>query len=144
MTKGLTHRVMDNSNIFNQYFYEVLDDMEDLARNSYIDSEDADDKKVLEFCKKLKNALNGMDKNEVFNSSLIDFVEPLDPEEENILFYDLAVPFYENWSEMIRDAEKSQEERVRAFATCLAAEYIVRILDDFLGYSYFFEDDDEE
>mgnify|MGYP003540577895 CR=1 FL=1 len=135
---------MDNSNIFNQYFYEVLDDMEDLVRNSYIDSEDADDKKVLEFCKKLKNALNGMDKNEVFNSSLIDFVEPLDPEEENILFYDLAVPFYENWSEMIRDAEKSQEERVRAFATCLAAEYIVRILDDFLGYSYFFEDDDED
>lgn len=85
-----------------------------------------------------------MDKNEVFNSSLIDFVEPLDPEEENILFYDLAVPFYENWSEMIKDAEKSQEERVRAFATCLAAEYIVRILDDFLGYSYFFEDDEED
>ncbi|WP_318713938.1 hypothetical protein [Treponema sp.] len=135
---------MDNSNIFNQYFYEVLDDMEDLARNSYIDSEDEDDKKVLEFCKKLKNALNGMDKNEVFNSSLIDFVEPLDPEEENILFYDLAVPFYENWSEMIKDAEKSQEERVRAFATCLAAEYIVRFLDDFLGYSYFFEDDEED
>ena len=135
---------MDNSNIFNQYFYEILDDMEDLARNSYIDSEDEDDKKVLEFCKNLKNALNGMDKNEVFNASLIDFVEPLDPEEENILFYDLAVPFYENWSEMIRDAEKSQEERVRAFATCLAAEYIVRILDDFLGYSYFFEDDDED
>lgn len=135
---------MDNSNIFNQYFYEVLDDMEDLARNSYIDSEDEDDKKVLEFCKKLKNALNGMDKNEVFNSSLIDFVESLDPEEENILFYDLAVPFYENWSEMIRDAEKSQEERVRAFSTCLAAEYIVRILDDFLGYSYFFEDDEED
>lgn len=135
---------MDNSNIFNQYFYEILDDMEDLARNSYIDSEDEDDKKVLEFCKNLKNALNGMDKNEVFNSSLIDFVEPLDPEEENILFYNLAVPFYENWSEMIRDAEKSQEERVRAFATCLAAEYIVRILDDFLGYSYFFEDDDED
>ena len=135
---------MDNSNIFNQYFYEVLDDMEDLARHSSIDSEDADDKKVLEFCKKLKNALNGMDKNEVFNSSLIDFVEPLDPEEENILFYDLAVPFYENWLEMIRDAEKSQEERVRAFSTCLAAEYIVRILDDFLGYSYFFEDDEEE
>ena len=44
---------------------------------------------------------------------------------------------------MIRDAEKSQEERVRAFATCLAAEYIVRILDDFLGYSYFFEDDED-
>lgn len=135
---------MDNSNIFNQYFYEILDDMEDLARNSYIDSEDEDDKKVLEFCKNLKNALNGMDKNEVFNASLIDFVEPLDPEEENILFYDLAVPFYENWSEMIKDAEKSQEERVRAFATCLAAEYIVRILDDFLGYSYFFEDDEED
>ena len=135
---------MDNSNIFNQYFYEVLDDMEGLARNSYIDSEDEDDKKVLEFCKKLKNALNGMDKNEVFNSSLIDFVEPLDPEEENILFYDLAVPFYENWLEMIRDAEKPQEERVRAFSTCLAAEYIVRILDDFLGYSYFFEDDEED
>lgn len=135
---------MDNSNIFNQYFYEILDDMEDLARNSYIDSEDEDDKKVLEFCKNLKNALNGMDKNEVFNASLIDFVEPLDPEEENILFYDLAVPFYENWLEMIRDAEKSQEERVRAFSTCLAAEYIVRILDDFLGYSYFFEDDEED
>lgn len=135
---------MDNSYIFNQYFYEILDDMEDLARNCYIDSEDADDKKVLEFCKKLKNALNGMDKNEVFNNSLIDFVEPLDPEEENILFYDLAVPFYENWLEMIKDAEKSQEERVRAFATCLAAEYIVRILDDFLGYSYFFEDDEED
>ena len=133
---------MDNSYIFNQYFYEILDDMEDLARNCYIDSEDTDDKKVLEFCKKLKNALNSMDKNEVFNSSLIDFVEPLDPEEENILFYDLAVPFYENWLEMVKDAEKSQEERVRAFATCLAAEYIVRILDDFLGYSYFFEDDE--
>ena len=135
---------MDNSNIFNQYFYDVLDDMEDLARKCYIDSEDTDDKKVLEFCKKLKNALNGMDKNEVFNSSLIDFVEPLDPEEENILFYNLAVPFYENWSEMIKDAEKSQEERVRSFATCLAAEYIVRILDDFLGYSYFFEDDEDD
>ena len=101
-------------------------------------------KKVLVFCKKLKDALNSMDKNEVFGNSLIEFVEPLDPEEENILFYDLAVPFYENWSEMIQDTEKTQEERVRAFSICLAAEYIVRILDDFLGYSYFFEDEDND
>ncbi|MCQ2087771.1 MAG: hypothetical protein MJZ37_06900 [Bacilli bacterium] len=135
---------MDNSNIFNQYFYEVLDDMEDLARNSHIDSEDEEDKKVLGFCKKLKNELNSMDKNEVFNTSLLDFVESLDPEEEDILFYDLAVPFYESWSEMIQDAERTQEERVSAFSTCLAAEYIVRILDDFLGYSYFLEDDEED
>ena len=118
--------------------------MEDLARNCYIDSEDEEDKKVLVFCKKLKDALNSMDKNEVFGNSLIEFVEPLDPEEENILFYDLAVPFYENWLEMIQDTEKTQEERVRAFSICLAAEYIVRILDDFLGYSYFFEDDEDD
>lgn len=31
---------MDNSNIFNQYFYEVLDDMEDLAKDSYSEPED--------------------------------------------------------------------------------------------------------
>ena len=45
---------------------------------------------------------------------------------------------------VIQDTEKTQEERVRAFSTCLAAEYIVRILDDFLGYSYFFEDEDND
>lgn len=68
----------------------------------------------------------------------------IDPEDEDILFYDLAVPFYESWSEMIQDAERTQEERVSAFSTCLAAEYIVRILDDFLWYSYFLEDDEED
>lgn len=52
---------MDHSNIINQYFYEILDDMEDLARDSYSEPEDDHEKNVLVFCGKLKDAINRMD-----------------------------------------------------------------------------------
>ena len=135
---------MDNSSIFNQYFYEILDDMEDLARNMHIEAETLEDKLIVVFCKRLKDAIKVMDKNEVFETSLLQFVDPLNSEEENLLFYDIVVPFYENWLDMREDENNTQEERVSAYTTCLAAENIVRILDNFLGYSYFLEDDEDE
>lgn len=128
---------MDNSNIFNQYFYEILDDMEDLARDSYSEAEDENEKNVLDFCKKLKEAINHMDQNEAFYFSFVKYISDLTASDRDILFNSIAIPFYEIWKDFLLNVDEPQEKRVSSFATCLAAEHIVRIMDDKFGYSYF-------
>jgi len=128
---------MDNSNIINQYFYEILDDMEDLARDSYSEPEDDHEKNVLVFCGKLKDAINRMDQNEAFYFSFMKYISDLTPAESEMLFNLIAVPFYEIWNDFLLNVNEPQEKRVSAFATCLAAEYIVRIMDEHFQYSYF-------
>ena len=130
-------KLMDNSNIFNQYFYEVLDDMEDLARDSYSEPEDEQEEEVLNFCRRMKEAISQMDQNEAFYFSFVKYISDLSSTEKSILFNFIAVPFYEIWKDFLLNVDEPQEKRVSSFATCLAAEHIVRIMDDKFGYSYF-------
>ena len=130
-------KLMDNSNIFNQYFYEVLDDMEDLARDSYSEPEDEQEEEVLNFCRRMKEAISQMDKNEAFYFSFVRYISDLTASERDILFNSIAIPFYEIWKDFLLNVDEPQEKRVSSFATCLAAEHIVRIMDDKFGYSYF-------
>jgi len=128
---------MDNSNIFNQYFYEVLDDMEDLARDSYSEPEDEQEQEVLNFCRRMKEAISQMDQNEAFYFSFVKYISDLTVTERDILFNSIAVPFYEIWKDFLLNVDEPQEKRVNVFATCLAAEYIIRTMDDYFGFSYF-------
>lgn len=130
-------KLMDNSNIFNQYFYEVLDDMEDLARDSYSEPEDEQEQEVLNFCRRMKEAISQMDQNEAFYFSFVKYISDLTASERDILFNSIAIPFYEIWKDFLLNVDEPQEKRVSSFATCLAAEHIVRIMDDKFGYSYF-------
>lgn len=136
----------DEAKGFNAFFYKVLSDMEDVARNTIDESEDDEDKEVLAFCKKLSDALNAMDKKIAFYDSLLDFIIGLSPIEEDILFWDLAVPMYETWKDICGDETiiKTTEERMEAISLVLASEMIIKIIDDFLGYGYFDSDIDEE
>jgi len=131
---------------FNLYFYSVLSDMEDLCRNTIDEPEDDDDRKVLAFCKKLTDSIEAMDKKVSFADNLLDFITGLNPDEEDILFWDLAVPMYEAWTELCDDETmvNSVEERMEACSLVMASEMIIRIVDDCLGYGYFDSDIDEE
>ena len=136
----------DEAKGFNAFFYEVLSDMEDLARNTIDEPENDDDKAVLAFCKKVTDALSKMDHNVSFMDNFLDFVTGLNPDEEDILFWDLAVNMYESWTDLLNDDTmvQSAEERMEAHSLIMASELIIRNLDDILGYGYFNEDDDGE
>ena len=56
--------------VLNELLYEVLADMEDLAR-SYLDESEEDDKELLLFLDKLKSAISKMDRKALFEDSLI-------------------------------------------------------------------------
>lgn len=137
---------MDRKKVFNEFLYEVLEDIEDLARNSILDEKDEDSKNILALCKKLSDVMAKMDKNAVFEDNLIGFCSTLSPEEEDILFYNLAVFFYENWWDLYihsDDDDSEPDDKVDAFALCMAGEMIVRMLDNYLGYDYFEEEEEE-
>lgn len=129
---------------FNRFFYEVLSDMEDLARNQICEAEDDDDRKLLAFCKFLTDKLALMNVNALFADNLLDFCSRLSPDEEDILFWDLAVPFHESWVDVLNDEEmiNTAEQRMEAYSLCMASEMIIRILDEYLGYGYFDTDED--
>lgn len=133
--------------------YSVILDMEDLCRNTVSSEEDEDfedssytKQEVLNFCKKLKDAVSQMDVNNDFEKSIISFGSTLMPEEEDILFYEVAVPFYENWNNMLENSgdlsadflEMSVEELKSLVAE---AKNIVSIFDSYYGYSYFEENE---
>lgn len=130
---------------FNDFFYVVLSDMEDLTRNIIDEPEDDDDREILAFCKKLKDAVSKMDRNIVFADNFHEFLSGLDPDEEDIMFYELAVYFYEAWRDLLQDNEmvRTDEEKMEAYSLVLASEIIVRQIDDYLGYGYFLDDDEE-
>lgn len=130
---------------FNRFFYEVLSDMEDLARNNISEVEDGEDKEVLDFCKLLTDNLEKMDVTETFADNILNFCSGLDPKEEDILFWNLVVPFHEAWVDILNDEEMTDtsEKRMEAYSLCSASEMIIRILDDYLGYGYFDNDEDD-
>ena len=65
------------------------------------------------------------------------YISDLTASERDILFNSIAIPFYEIWKDFLLNVDEPQEKRVSSFATCLAAEYIVKIMDEYLQYSYF-------
>ena len=61
---------MADIKVLNELLYEVLGDMEDLAR-SFIDEET--DKDEIDLLNKLKNAISEMDKTKSFEENFISF-----------------------------------------------------------------------
>lgn len=84
---------MADIKVLNELLYEVLGDMEALAR-SFIDEETG--KEEIALLDKLKTAVSEMDKTKSFEDNFISFCYDLEPEEEEILFYNVLTPFYEN------------------------------------------------
>lgn len=130
-------------NNLNDFMYEVLLDMEDLERNcaDEVHAEDHNTESILKFCKKLKGEVQEMDRSIKFEDNLISFCSELEPEEEDILFYDIVVPFYEVWKDSTNDPElmDDEEDRLEANSLVAAGKIIIEILDDYLGYDYFEE-----
>ena len=69
---------MADIKVLNELLYEVLGDMEDLAR-SFIDEET--DKDEIDLLNKIKNAISEMDKTKSFDDNFISFCYDLEPEE---------------------------------------------------------------
>lgn len=134
---------MQAENNLNDFMYEVLLDMEDLERNcaDEIHADGHNPENILKFCKKLKNDVQEMDRSIKFEDNLIDFCSDLEPDEEDILFYDIVVPFYEIWKDSTNDPElmDDEEDRLEANSLVAAGKIIIEILDDYLGYDYFEE-----
>lgn len=114
--------------------------MEDLAR-SFIDEET--DKDEIDLLNKLKNAISEMDKTKSFEENFISFCYDLEPEEEDILFYNVLTPFYENWQNLRldQDDEISDEEKLESECLIRISKIIIEIMDAFEGFSYFMDDE---
>lgn len=138
--------------------YEILLDMEDFCRSNTEAEEESSyegglysKKAVLDFCKLFKDAVSKMNREEKFEDNLVDFGETLNPVEEDILFDEIAVPFYESWVDLL-EPEESQKENANFFNMTVEqlkdliakAEKIVRILDSMYGYDYFDAEEVEE
>ena len=131
---------MADIKVLNELLYEVLGDMEDLAR-SFIDEET--DKDEIDLLNKLKNAISEMDKTKSFEDNFISFCYDLEPEEEEILFYKVLTPFYENWQNLRldQDDETTDEEKLESECLIRVSKIIIEIMDAFEGYSYFMDDE---
>ena len=132
-------KLMADIKVLNELLYEVLGDMEDLAR-SFIDEET--DKDEIDLLNKLKNAISEMDKTKSFEENFISFCYDLEPEEE-ILFYIVLTPFYENWQNLRldQDDEISDEEKLESECLIRVSKIIIEIMDAFEGFSYFMNDE---
>ena len=127
--------------VLNELLYEVLADMEDLAR-SYLDESEEDDKELILFLDKLKSAISKMDKKSLFEDNLISFVSELEPEEEDILFHEVAVAFYEGWQDICQtEDDEDGNNQVENECLVMVSKIIVEILDNYLDYSYFTEEE---
>ena len=131
---------MADIKVLNELLYEVLGDMEDLAR-SFIDEET--DKDEIDLLNKLKNAISEMDKTKSFEDNFISFCYDLEPEEEEILFYKVLTPFYENWQNLRldKDDEISDEEKLESECLIRVSKIIIEIMDAFEGFSSFMDDE---
>ena len=131
---------MADIKVLNELLYEVLDDMEDLAR-SFIDEETGKDE--IDLLDKLKTAVSEMDKTKSFEDNFISFCSELDSEEEEILFYNVLTPFYENWQNLRldQDDEISDEEKLESECLIRVSKIIIEIMDAFEGFSYFMNDE---
>lgn len=127
--------------------YEVLLDMEDLERNSAqeIHQKDHTPDMILKFCSKLKSDIEEMDWELPFSDNLIEFCADLEPVEEEILFYDIVVPFYEVWQATSTDPDfmDDEEDRLEADSLVAAGKIIIDILDDYLGFDYLNNSDNQ-
>ena len=131
---------MADIKVLNELLYEVLDDMEDLAR-SFIDEETGKDE--IDLLDKLKTAVSEMDKTKSFEDNFISFCWELDSEEEEILFYNVLTPFYENWQNLRleQDDETTDEEKLESECLIRVSKIIIEIMDAFEGFSYFMNDE---
>lgn len=111
---------MADIKVLNELLYEVLCDTEDLAR-SFVD----------------------VDKTKSFEDNFISFCYDLEPEEEEILFYNVLTPFYENWQNLRldQDDEISDEEKLESECLIRVSKIIIEIMDAFEGFSYFMDDE---
>lgn len=136
---------MDQDNRLNDFMYEVLLDMEELEINSATEifAEGHDPENIISFCKKLRDDVSEMDRSVKFDDNLIKFCSGLEQMEEDILFYDIVVPFYEVWLDTTNDPEfmDNEEDRIEANSLVAASKMIIETLDDYLGYDYFSEKD---
>lgn len=133
-------KLMADIKVLNELLYEVLGDMEDLAR-SFIDEET--DKDEIDLLNKLKNAISEMDKTKSFEENFISFCYDLEPEEEEILFHNVLTPFYENWQNLRldKDDEISDEEKLESECLIRVSKIIIEIMDAFEGFSSFMDDE---
>lgn len=131
---------MADIKVLNELLYEVLGDMEDLAR-SFIDEETG--KEEIALLDKLKTAISEMDKTKIFEDNFISFCYDLEHEEEEILFYNVLTPFYENWQNLRldQDDETTDEEKLESECLIRVSKIIIEIMDAFEGFSYFMDDE---
>ena len=131
---------MADIKVLNELLYEVLGDMEDFAR-SFIDEETG--KEEIALLDKLKTAISEMDKTKSFEDNFISFCYDLEPEEEEILFYNVLTPFYENWQNLRleQDDETTDEEKLESECLIRVSKIIIEIMNAFEGFSYFMDDE---
>lgn len=75
-------------------------------------------------------------------SRRISFCYDLEPEEE-ILFYNVLTPFYENWQNLRldQDDETTDEEKLESECLIRVSKIKTEIMDVFEGFSYFMDDE---
>lgn len=83
-----------------------------------------------------------MDRSIPFEKNLTGFCSKLDSLQEEILFQDIVVPFYEVWLDTTNDPDSmdDEEDRIEANSLVAASKIIIEILDDYLGFDYFEKD----